>query len=108
MGSQNKTLKVISIWLIAFGLIGIFVIWILSFIIVSYKWTTGTNSPPAVIPYENNQIEIYPQIEVRGELVPFIQTYKLEILIELCFVLILIGFILFIFRKIKIFEKDNL
>jgi len=101
MSQRVKIIKLITILLIGFSLLGILTMWVLSFIVTSYKWTTGTNSPPVPIPYEEAQDNFYPQIVVKGDFPAFLQTHGVEGLFFVIIFILVISITLLIIFSIE-------
>jgi transcriptional regulator with XRE-family HTH domain len=98
----QRKIKIISCYIImGIGILGIVTILILSYVLPSIKMVPDSVGPP-IIDSESTHLGLdgdelvlyYTDIEVRGELGAFLDTYKLMRLFVVCCVLVLVGAVL--------------
>ena len=113
----RDVLRKTSYFIIAIGLIGVIAMVIFSYIAPAIKMVPDSMGPPHAsefeFPYSENMepeseelVKYYTDIEVRGDLGAFLDTFKLNPLFASCCVLTLLGFFL-LFSTIFLFKSES-
>jgi transcriptional regulator with XRE-family HTH domain len=107
LAERNKMRSVLCAVFIGIGVLGILTMWICSSVVPARKMIEDpisgsyTSVDPGGSPIlDENLLPLWTTIEVRGDLVAFLQTYHFEGLFILCCVLTLAGIILLLRKRI--------